>query len=193
MSNHSASLIIDELHNQLIEKIKNYLVVLLENALLIGAYRGAEIFSFGDDGEGEGYLALVKDGEILYFVRHRKIEHVAEGRQILVWRCAEAAHITGGFAQYVFFNLLLPKYKALIADKDQARDGAWSLSNAMQSALSRDLHVYCFDRRSTDKLISLKSIEAINDAAPILWGTGASRLFTFGVVSSIPVTLKSTN
>lgn len=135
---------------------------------------------------------LVHNNEVVYFVRHRRISYSGFklGRQVLLWRDKSNDPVTAGFAQKVFFDVLLPRYGALIADKEQTRNGAAFWGNAIIGAFARKLHVYCLDRRGTVTLIPLESEADVDKFAPTLWGSTKSHLLTFAVISNGPLTLR---
>lgn len=186
-----ATKIIQDLPRSLVETVRIYLNLKRAKGLKpIGSYRGAQLYRFGDD--GEGFLALVHNDKIVYFVRHRRIRYggFKLGRQVLLWRDKTNDPVTGGFAQKVFFDILLPKYGALIADKEQTSNGAAFWSNALLGALARNLRIYCLDRRGKVTLTELKDESDIETFAPVLWGTTPAHLYTFGVISNKPLSLR---
>jgi hypothetical protein len=188
----TATKIIPDLETALVERVKLYLKLkVLGKANPIYTHNGANLYRFGDD--GEGFYALVHNGKLVYFVRHRRIRYGGAklGRQVLLWRDPNSDTVTNGFARLVFFKILLPRYGALIADKEQTRNGSAFWRNAMGNALDKGLHVYFLDRRGSVKLTKLESEEAIDAAAPDLWGTTPAHLYTFAVVSEKPLALRT--
>lgn len=187
----TATKIIPDLGSDLIKYVQKHLKDrILGKKKPIGQYRGGDVYQFGD--AENGYIVLVEDNEVAYFVRHRRISHngFRLGRQVLLWRNSDS-QATNGFAQTVFFNILLPKYGALIADKEQTRNGAAFWANAIVSAFSRSLHVYFLDRRSRKTQL----IELLNDAdvekhRHDLWGNQRQHLLTFAVISNHKLQLK---
>jgi hypothetical protein len=182
-----ASLIIPDLESELVNYVRSKLSEKLasKRVIILGKYRGASIYNFGDD--QNGYVTLVHNGNVVYFVRYKRIRHngFKLGRQVLLWRDRDHQDlVTNGFAQYVFFNLLLPRFGALIADKEQTRNGSAFWTNACIVALDKGLKVYCLDRRSRKTQLSqIQNHEDLEIFAPILWGKTPQHLLTFAVIS----------
>jgi hypothetical protein len=153
-------------------------------------YRGADAYKFGDD--ESWYIVLVHETKIVYYVRHRRVSYAGKklGRQVLLWRDPSAGTVANGFAQKIFFGVLLPQYGALIADKEQTRNGSAFWANAIIGAFARGLHVYCLDRRGKVSLTELKTESDATDHEPTLWGTSPGHLYTFAVISTKPLTLR---
>lgn len=156
-------------------------------------YKGADVYMLGD--RQNGYVTLVKDGEILYFVRHELIKHnrLQVGRQVLVWRNRKARHSTSsaGFASHVFFDYLLPKYHALIADKEQTPEGKQFWEYALDKAFALGKHVYFLNRRTTPNTLTvLQDFNDVLDHVDDLWGFDEGHLRTFAVISDIPLKIK---
>jgi len=176
-----------------------YVKTLLERKLKTNkspdsTYQGANVYHLGD--KQNGYVVLEQSGEILYFVRHELIKHnkLQVGRQVLVWRNKEAykSGASAGFASKVFFDYLLPKYKALIADKEQTRDGKQFWEYAIRSAFQRNDFVYFLNRRSTpNSLTRLISYQEVLDRTDELWGIEEGHLRTFAVISELPLKIKT--
>jgi hypothetical protein len=193
MDTEHATKIIAPLETDLV----NYVRLKLREKIERGAkpmfkYRGADAYSFGDD--QTGYIVLYHGGSVVYFVRYKRIRHngFRLGRQVLLWRDADADLVTGGFAREVFFRRLLPKFTALIADKEQTRNGAAFWSNAIGSAFDRGLYVYLLDRRSRKtQLTPLLTPEDVETHSSVLWGKTPAHLLTFAVISEKPLTLKA--
>jgi hypothetical protein len=157
-------------------------------------YQGADVYMFGD--RQNGYITLVKDGEILYFVRHELVKHnrMQLGRQVLVWRNRHAANSASsvGFASHVFFDYLLPKYHALIADKEQSPDGKQFWEYALKRAFDLGKKAYFLNRRTTPN--TLTQLHDFNDVianAHDLWGEEDGHLRTFAVISDVPLKIKA--
>ena len=194
MEQLTSSKLIPDLETSLVEYVKEKLKEKLakHSAKKISTYRGADVYSFGDD--ENGYITLVSDNQVVYFVRVRRIRHngFRLGRQVLLWRDPQAGLVTSGFAQRVFFNILLPRYGALIADKEQTRNGAAFWSNACDAALARGLNVYCLDRRSRKSVLTkLEDSEALDAFAKTLWGNTPAHSLTFAVISNKRLTLQT--
>jgi hypothetical protein len=191
MEKDEATKVVPDLESTLVQYVRTKLKEKIKlGAKPFATYRGASIYKFGDD--ETGYIVLVHSNEVVYFVRHRRIRYggFRLGRQVLLWRDKRNDPVTGGFAQTVFFNILLPRYGALIADKEQTRNGAAFWSNAIISAFTRGLHVYCLDRRGKVTLTELKNESDVEGFAPVLWGTTKAHLLTFGVISNKPLFLR---
>lgn len=148
-------------------------------------------YSFGD-GEKKSYIILADEyGEVAYFVRYRRVSHngFRLGRQVLLLRNSRSP-AAGGFAQHVFFDILLPKYTALISDQEQTNKGQQFWLNAMQSAWARNLYVYFLDRRSRQT-----ELHEIQDAVDLgfyeddIWGSTRAHELTFAVISKRPLSL----
>lgn len=154
-----------------------------------------KIYRVGD-GEKLGYLFLVNpiSDRVVYFVRFNRVGFAGLrlGRQVLVVRDPRI-DIPGGFPQHVFFDILLPNYTALIADKQQTRFGRKFWLNALQRAIgSSELHAYFLDRRTRQtQLIELQTPEDLTKYGSLLWGTAKQHELTFGVISNKPLRLKN--
>ena len=161
------------------------------SAKYIGKYRGGRVYAFGD--LQVGYVVLVdEDGDIVYFVRHKRVSHNALrlGRQVLLWRHSGSL-ISYGFAQHIFFDYLLPEYGALISDKEQTRDGKRFWSNAIAHALDLKKKVYFLDRRyNSNTLHPIESSRDVKRYENDIWGTKAQHIYTFAVISNQELTLK---
>lgn len=185
MDELSGTKIIKDLPTSLVDDVRIHLKAKIEKHLKPKwVYRGADVYEFGDT--ETGYVVLWADNEVQYFVRFKRIRHngFRLGRQVLLWRNKDSL-ATAGFARKVFFDVLLPRYGALIADKEQTRNGAAFWANAIGNALDRKLYVYCLDRRSRQtKLTRLDKPHLVDDFAPILWGNDAQHLLTFAVISN---------
>lgn len=158
-------------------------------------YRGADVYAFGD--KENGYFVLVKELEVLYFVRYEAVRHhlpQALGRQVLVWRNKEASSSASsvGFAQHVFFDYLLPKYKALIADKEQTPNGKQFWEYAIEKAFVLRKHVYFLNRRvHPNTLIQLANSADVLKYENEIWGTENGYLHTFAVISNTPLKIRT--
>ena len=192
MEPEKATLMIDSLTTDLVAYVKKKLQEkLAKKPKPEGAYRGGNVHTFGD--MGNGYLILVEDGEIVYFVRHRAIKHngFQLGRQVLVWR-KKGSFAAAGFSSHVFFKILLPKYGALIADQEQTEDGRQFWMVATGLAFQQNLNVYFLDRRSSpNQLIQLQDDQELRKYKDAIWGTTQGHRRTFVVLSNKLLTLKS--
>nr|DAY41703.1 MAG TPA: hypothetical protein [Caudoviricetes sp.] len=89
---------------------------------------GGAVFYSLTTGKGNYYF-LSKNGTILYFVLYKifnGFNNVLPNpfRQCLVWRNKSVVHAsTAGFAKKVFWDILFKKYKAVISDSQQSKDG----------------------------------------------------------------------
>lgn len=176
--------LVDYVTEHLKEKIKR-------GATPAGRYAGLPYYAFGD--RGVGYVTLVnRNDQVVYFVRHRLVRHKLRlGRQVLVWRNRQDLS-SPGFAQFVFFNVLLPKYKALIADQEQTTSGFQFWQYALLRAFNEHLYVYALDRKSNpNRLIRLRSHEDLIEKEDLLWGHTNAHLRTFAVISKVPLKINS--
>lgn len=194
MSEQLATQIIDPLGEGLVGYVKN----LLMKKLKIGGtqptakYKGADVYFLSDT--QNGYAILVKDNEILYFVRHENVKHnkFSLGRQVLVWSSGGTSYSSTGFAAHMFFDYLLPKYKTLIA-KQQTAAGQRFWRYAIERALTEGKFVYFLNRRTTpSELIPLLNDDDVNKHSGAMWGTDAGHLRTFAVISEVPLTIIKT-
>ncbi|MGD0511539.1 MAG: hypothetical protein ABSA33_06930, partial [Candidatus Micrarchaeaceae archaeon] len=114
------------------------------------------------------------------------------GRQVIVWRNKEVySGASAGFASKIFFEYLLPKYKALVADKEQSPDGYAFWHYALREAFSRNKFVYFLNRRSTpNTLARLPTYDDVLEHEHDLWGEEDGHLRTFAVISEIPLAIK---
>ncbi len=185
--------IVQDLPSSLIDYVKEKLSEKIKARIKpIGKYLGQAIYNFGDSETGYVILYDEKSSDILYFVRYKRIRHngFRLGRQVLVWR--NSLHpSTGGFARHVFFKLLLPKYGALIADKEQTKNGAAFWTNSINEAFSQNLYVYVLDRRSRKtSLVQLFDTQDVIRWKDVLWGSTKSHELVFAVISQKPLALK---
>src|SRR5690606_22701393 len=148
-------------------------------------------YMFGD-GEKKSYIILADEyGQLAYFVRYRRISHngFRLGRQVLLLR-NPGTYAADVFAQYVFFNVLLPKYTDLIADQEQTAKGRRFWVNAIQTAWARNLYVYFLDRRSRKtELHEVNNLSALSLYSDDIWGKTKAHELTFAVISKRPLSL----
>ena len=155
-------------------------------------YRGAPVYMFGD-GEQKSYIFLVENGEVIYLLKYHKVRYsgVKLGRQVLVVR-ARMTTATNQFARHVFFKILLPKYGALIADKQQTKFGRNFWEHAITDAINQNLHVYFLDRRSAPNVLhEIKSDSDVEKFSPDIWGNSKGHELTFAVISQTKLHLIS--
>jgi hypothetical protein len=195
METEAMTLLIDPLEESDIERDKRFILSKIKNRKSTGKYKGADVYYLGDS--QNGYVALAKNDQLLYFVRHESVRHnkLPLGRQVMVWSAGSApgsaAYASTGFAAHVFFDYLLPKYKALIADKQQTDAGFRFWKYAINRALQEHKYVYFLNRRSTpNQLIRLQSDEDVEKYAHQMWGFNTGHLLTFAIISKIPLVLK---
>lgn len=183
--------IIEPLGPELAEYVTKLLRSKIGKVKPIDTYLGANVYHLGDN--QIGYVVLEEDGEVIYFVRYRMIKHngLQLGRQVLVWREKES-FASRGFAKKIFFDFLLAKFKALVADQEQTKDGRAFWQYALGEAFTRNLYVYFLDRRSSpNKLIALTDIADAKKYEPQMWGTTEGHKRTFAVISKIPLKLRT--
>jgi hypothetical protein len=188
----TAAQIIGDLKDRESSQLANHLVHRLAAKQPIARYNDTNVYNFGNF--SHGYVVLF-DGEMVhYFVEYKKVKNdsLRFGRQIYVWRNPESGLPSAGFARHVMFNILLPKFGALITDKLQTRKGASLWSNALAYAFaSGGLHCYFYDRRtSPSKLIPLYDQEDIGAWGKEIWGNGPDFQLTFAIISQRPMSLK---
>lgn len=193
MSEQYATQLVEPLDDSLVGYVKKLLASRIreKKAKPTTKYHGADVYFLGD--KQNGYSILARDNEILYFVRYEAVKHnkLELGRQVLVWS-NKTDPASAGFAAHIFFDYLLPKYKALIADKQQTSHGQRFWTYAINRALESNLRVYFLNRRtSPNELIELRSIEDAVQHRNDLWGTEAGHLRTFAVISQIPLQIKT--
>ena len=154
-------------------------------------WKGADIHTVGDD--GEGYVLLVADGDIVYFVRYRKVRGAGNkfGRQVLVWRDKNHPASTG-FASHAFFEILLPKFGALITDQQQTQKGKDFWMYAVDRAVATpDMYVYIYDRRQhPNTLTKLSTVEELIAKTKYVWGRDEPFVLTHLVISKKPLKLR---
>jgi hypothetical protein len=181
----------DDLGRDTIEYIRNRLKEKIERGGKPGSkYQGADVYTFGD--MGSGYVVLTRGTDVLYFVRYEKIRHnnLPLGRQVLVWRTSGDAS-TALFAQTIFFQVLLPKFTALISYKLQTRNGMGFWQIAIKKAFEENMHVYYLDRRSSpNRLITLTNYDDVIQYQKEIWGSDEGHKRTFAVISLKPLKLK---
>lgn len=89
------------------------------------------------------YYFLYKDRVIYYFVHYKQFpgfKNIAKTpfRQCLVWRNkTNTSAATVGFAKKVFWDILFKKYKAVISDSQQSKDGEGLWDNLIQQAFEK--------------------------------------------------------
>lgn len=191
--NEYATVLIEPLSESNIRLALTYLLDKIKNKSPIGKYKDADIFLLGDN--GVGYLVLIADNEVIYFVRYRKIRHnsLPLGRQVLLWRDRSDPR-SAGFAKQAFFNILIPKYKALISDVEQTSLGQGFWSTSIEYALRSNYYVYFLNRRSTpNTLIPLLTEQDVIKYKKDIWGYTQGHKYTYAVISSIPLRLKKEN
>lgn len=192
MDEVEATKLIPELPSSVVKRVTEGLEKRIRKGLVpTESYQGGKLYEFGD--KGAGYLVLTDDDEVVYFVRHEQVRHngLRLGRQVLVWR--DKQKITGaGFAAFAFFEILLPKYKVLVADKEQTANGRSFWQYVFREALRNPrLHGYFLDRRSSpNRLIEIASWEDFKKYEPLMWGTSEGHKRTFAVVSTTKLKLK---
>lgn len=155
-------------------------------------YRGAPVYMFGD-GEKVSYIFLVENGEITYLLKYHKVRYsgVKLGRQVLVIR-VKMTEATVKFARHVFFKILLPKYKALITDKQQTKFGRNFWEHAISDALTQNLNVYFLDRRpAVHVLHPIKDEDELERFSSGIWGNTKAHDLTFAIISESPLQLVS--
>jgi hypothetical protein len=192
MENETATKIVPDLETNLVQYVREKLQEKLNSSSIKPKWnwQGAPVYEIGDS--ENGYVVLWDNNEVQYFVRVRRIRHngFRLGRQVLLWRNPKS-EVTNGFAQKVFFSVLLPKYGALIADKEQTKNGSAFWGNAIVSAFDRNLHVYFLDRRSRKtQLTELLDEDDLGKYRKELWGTTPSHLLTFAIISKTPLVLR---
>ena len=157
-----------------------------------GSWNGVPYYELWD--RGVGYIVLCSSTELYYFVRYKEIKHnkLRLGRQVLVWRTPNYVSTKPtGFARHVFFNLLLPKYKCLVADQQQTRNGAQFWGYMLTEAFNKNLHVYMFDRRSSPSVLTeLHSMNDVEENRKYLWGADAGSERVFAVISKVSLSIK---
>lgn len=156
-------------------------------------YRGADVYQFGD-GSSTSYVFLAEGAgrEVTYFVKYQRIRYsgFVLGRQVMVVRKRQTS-ATEGFARHVFFNFLLKRYGALIADKQQTRFGKNFWTNAIGVALELNKYVYFLDRRpSPNTLTRIESETHLFDLEPSIWGTDKRHQLTYAIISDRPLLLR---
>lgn len=156
---------------------------------VLGDFVDAKLYSFGDNENGWYVLWHPVDEEVLYFVQYKSVRHagIKFGRQILVYRQAGAKY--RGIVERVFFDYLLPRFKALISDQDQTVWGRRMWVYLADEAFGKGLHVYLMDRRgSGTKTTELKNMPELRAAAPTIWsGTAPRDRMTLLVISRDPL------
>lgn len=157
-------------------------------------YGGAfPVYQVGDD--FNGYILLFNPDmqTVDYFVNYKKVHHggISAGRQVLLWR-AQSSPAAGGFAQHVFFKVLLPKYKTLFADTQQSDKGKEFWTNAIAHAFERNLHVYMYDRRKVpNELVEFDGLGDLNKHQDRIWGTELGHKRLFAVISLDKLSLRA--
>ncbi len=153
---------------------------------------GSPLYRLGD--KGTGYVVLVHDNKVEYFVRYRQARNsgLKFGRQVLVWRNPEGRSMAAaGIARHVFFNILLPEYKALITDNEQTKFGMHFWVNAAAYALGVGKFLFFVDRRGhTPEILQVEDEQDLEELKPAIWGTSTKHKLTWLAISTLPLVLK---
>lgn len=156
----------------------------------IATYKDANVYTTGTD--GAGYYFLERNSSVIYFVHYKMIKGggLRFGRQILVWR--DSADIAAsGFAKHIFWERLLPRFKALISDTQQTPNGKAFWGYMIDEAFSRGTPVYFYDRSSNpNRLIQIEDLTKLRQHDQEIWGTSNRHLQTHAVISEVPLQLK---
>jgi hypothetical protein len=191
MNNEHATQMHEPLGDNLVKYVCNKLKMrLYDNSTPDYQYQGGDVFELGGPG-GFGYTVMQFGGEVVYFVRHCPIKANRHnfGRQVLVRGCKDSQEVAG-FARYVFFKRLLPKYGALLADTLQTEEGKRFWRNAINTAQTSGLHCYFLDRRSSsNRLIPLKTAGDVTRHHGEIWGETQGHLRTHAVIANHPLSL----
>jgi len=156
----------------------------------VGTYKGANVYKFGDS--ENGYVILVEDSEVIYFVKYKRISFngTRHARQVLVWR-NNTAFPAIGFADFVFFQRLLPTFKSLVSDQLQTEGGKKFWQFAVNKAIDQGLYVYLYDRSIRPNTLIL--LPTFNDAkvhTKTLWGQTERDKYRLLIISLIPLKLR---
>ena len=159
-----------------------------------GEFKGEPWFVLGDNQNGYVVLVSSKSGEIIYFVRFVKKSIFSNqlGRQVLLWRSKEAdedGHVAAaGFARYVFFRYLLPKFGALISDTQQTGRGRDFWDYALETAFEESKFVYMLQAKPR-VLVLLSSLADVKANAKTIWGYIPDHEKTGIIISTKPLRL----
>lgn len=175
-----------------VPRIEKFFLSKTEKQPAAGQWDGVPFYELGD--RGVGYICLATSDQLLYFVRHKLVRNnkLRLGRQVLVWRDPEHVHpAASGFAKHVFLNILLPKYKALIADQEQTKNGAAFWQHMLREAFQKNLYVYMLDRRSSPNvLVPFSSYKDVVSNRDKLWGTTEGHRRCCAVISKVELSLR---
>lgn len=174
---------LDEGHPILVKVQQACLKALLDNkAKKVGSWNTIPLWLTGSDKDGCYFLAeadtKAQDG-ILYFVKYSVVRLPraaglgAAVRQVLVWRNPKVGVGPAGVAHHVFFNVLLPKYGALVTDRLQTQRGQQFWEFAVAEALRRGLIVELLNqsKQKTKRVHSTEELYGLRDTiwGPTLW------------------------
>lgn len=178
--------LINPISIQEITSIRTKILNLLESLKLNpeATYKGADVFQLKDPRDDSEFVVLMKDKEILYFVRHKPVklsDKLVAGRQVLVWNNS-VSPLSVGFAAHVFFNILLVKYKRLVSDKQQSDKGRRFWYFVINKAFEKEHNVYKVDM-NLRKIDKVSSEEELLTYAEELWGTHSDFMQKLVVVS----------
>lgn len=157
-------------------------------AVAIQKWRGAQCYQTSINSQ-DGYYFLMDEGEITYLVHYEAFKYNSKilGRRVMLWR-HKNEYSSGGFAAEVFFNILLPKFGALVADEEQTENGKGFWTWAMGVALKKGLHVYMVDRRiKPDRIQPLLNDADIKKHQQELWGRGEQYKKVHAMISRKPL------
>lgn len=159
-------------------------------------WRGLPVYHFGDDANGYYVQYSPEKNAVLYFVAYKMIKGggIRFGRQILVWADRTQTY-TVGLAPHIFWKILLPRFKALIADTQQTDHGRAFWRQRLGEALSGghpQAKCYAYDRRSTpNALYRMTSDLDVDKYSDLLWGSDEGHLRTHAVISNQELRLRS--
>lgn len=187
INNLTETEIIEPLTAEDVEETVSFLTQEVSANQPVGKYKEASYYDIKY--KGSTYIVLTEPdtNEVIYFVKHRpvSIDHIAAGRQVLVWRNTDS-YYAAGFAVYIFFNVLLPKYKVLFADVQQTPMGKQFWGYGIKKAYDDGLYVYYVDERgSFPKIVELPTPSEFNKNKNQIWGIGNDYKRIYAVISSV--------
>ena len=161
-----------------VNNIVKYLLSSIKNVEPHSRFRDGSVYNV-DEGDDVGCVVLSYQGVILYFVHHIQVDPDNSGRhnvgrKIMVWRKRHMDYerIVTGFAHHVFFNILLPHYSTLAADRHQTKYGRLFWVNMIVEALGSDkYHVYIVDHRQGSTLVKVRDRSHFHTLSEKIWGT----------------------
>lgn len=170
---------IDAENHFLKEVVKRAFVAFTSSKAYVVEDKGTHaLYQHGDKFEGAYFLApkaMINPNEIEYIVRYSTVKLPRQFlstsraiRQVLVWHSALGTGYETGLASHVFFELLGPKFGALVSDTQQTKAGVGFWRYSIKTALAANKPVWFL--KDAQK-IAITSDQDLVDKSKVIWGT----------------------